>query len=128
MGKYINWSIQADKKNNSSLNHKIIWELIEGKIKEAQSLYGCYIISTDIAKEELSTNEVVASYKKLELVEQAFRNLKTVQLDMRPIYHKRDDRIKAHIFLCMLAYYVQWHMQQRLKPLFKKDEKGENRR
>lgn len=91
-------------------------------------LYGCYIISTDIAKEELSTNEVVASYKKLELVEQAFRNLKTVQLDMRPIYHKRDDRIKAHIFLCMLAYYVQWHMQQRLKPLFKKDEKGENRR
>lgn len=128
MGKYISWGIEADKENISSLNHKIIWELKEDKIKEAQSLYGCYIISTDVKEEELSTNEVVASYKKLELVEQAFRNLKTVQLEMRPIYHKRDDRIKAHIFLCMLAYYVQWHMQSRLKPLFDNDKKGENRR
>ena len=60
MGKYINWRIEADKENPNSLNHKVIWELKEDKIEEAQSLYGCYIISTDVKKEELSTNEVVA--------------------------------------------------------------------
>lgn len=142
MGKYISWRIEADNNNENnkekkeedskesekSLNHKVIWELKEDKIKEAQALMGCYIISTDVSEEELKTNDVVASYKKLELVETAFRNLKTVQLEMRPIYHKTDKRIKAHIFLCMLAYYVQWHMQIRLKPLFKNDKKGENRR
>ena len=71
---------------------------------------------------------VVTSYKKLEQVEIAFRNLKTVQLEMRPVYHSLDHRIKAHVFLCMLAYYIQWHMQKRLEPLFKKNKKGWERR
>ncbi len=60
-------------------------------------------------------------------VEQAFRSLKTVHLDLRPMYHRRDDRIRAHVFLCMLSYYVQWHFKERLKTLFK-EEKGGNRR
>ena len=47
---------------------------------------------------------------------------------MRPIYHKKDERVKSHIFLCMLSYYVQWHLQERLKPLFIQNEKGKNRR
>ena len=76
----------------------------------------------------MNAQEVVASYKKLILVEQAFRNLKTVQLDMRPIYHKKDERIKAHVFLCMLAYYLQWHMKQKLMPLFEEDGNGKERR
>ena len=50
-------------------------------------------------------------------MEDAFRNLKTVQLEIRPVYHKTDDRIRAHVFLCVLAYYLQWHMNQRLAPL-----------
>src|SRR6202035_2536253 len=60
-------------------------------------------------------------YKKLGLVEEAFRSLKTVQLEVRPVYHKTDDRIRSHVFLCTLAYYLQWHLKQRLEPLFAAD-------
>jgi transposase len=69
----------------------------------------------------------VRTYKSLSVVEQAFRNLKTVSLEIRPVYHKKDDRIRSHVFLCVLAFYLQWHMQQRLKPLFESDGEGKNR-
>ena len=85
-------------------------------------------MTTDVPSDGLSAAEVVAAYRKLAWVEQAFRHLKTVQLEVRPVYHKRDDRIKSHVFLCMLAYYLQWHLQQRLKPLFESDGQGKNRR
>src|SRR5262249_23921780 len=65
--------------------------------------------------------EVVASYKKLGLVEEAFRNLKTVQLEVRPVFHKTDERIRSHVFLCTLAYYLLWHFKQRLEPWFAAD-------
>ena len=76
----------------------------------------------------MKTLEVVRAYKSLAFVERAFRNLKTVQLEIRPVYHKTDERIRSHVFLCMLAYYLQWHMEQRLAPLFANDGKGEDRR
>ena len=79
-------------------------------------------------KEELAAAQTVAGYKKLELVEQAFRQIKTVQLEVRPVYHKLDRRIRSHVFLCMLAYYLQWHMKQRLAPLFAQDGTQKNRR
>ena len=60
--------------------------------------------------------------------ERAFRNLKTVQLEVRPVYHKNDDRIRSHVFLCMLAYYLQWHMEQRLAPLFEGNGVDKERR
>lgn len=60
-------------------------------------------------------------------MEQAFRNLKTVSLEIRPVYHKKDERIRSHVFLCVLAFYVQWHMQQRLQPLFEADGEGKSR-
>ena len=69
----------------------------------------------------MTTAEVVASYKSLSLVEQAFRNLKTVQLEVRPVYHKTDDRIRSHVFLCTLAYYFQWHANKRLQSFFAAD-------
>ena len=127
MGKLVDWEINADEKESLSCHHKVVWRLNEEKITEEKRLDGCYIITTDASVEQLKTAEVVASYRRSALVEQAFRNLKTVQLQMRPMYHKRDDRIRAHVFLCMLAYYLQWQMQQRLKPLFEADEKGKNR-
>jgi transposase len=58
----------------------------------------------------MTKDQAVACYKGLSHVEQAFRNLKTVSLEMRPVYHKTDDRIRSHVFLCMLSYYLQWHM------------------
>jgi len=76
----------------------------------------------------MSKEEAVASCRKLSLVEKAFRNLKTVWLQVRPVYHKTDDRILAHVFICMLAYYLQWHMQRRLVSLFAIDGTGKDRK
>jgi len=71
-----------------------------------------------VSAEAMDKNEVVARYKSLSQVEQAFRNMKSVSLEMRPVHHKKDDRIRAHVLLCMLAYHLQWHLVNRLKPLF----------
>lgn len=127
MGKFLEWSIQADPNSGNSANHVLIWAFDEKKIADEQRLDGCYIIRTDVASERMDTDSVVHAYKSLGHVERAFRNLKTVQLEMRPVYHKTDDRIRAHVFLCMLAYYVQWHMLQRLAPLFADDATGAER-
>ena len=93
----------------------------EEKVAEEASFDGCYVIYTDVPKEEMIALEVVENYKSLMKVEQAFRNMKTVQLEVRPVYHKTDDRIRCHVFICMLAYYIMWHMNQRLKPMFESD-------
>lgn len=119
MGKFVEWKVE---------DGYLKWNLKEGKIEAEELLDGCYVIKCDVPPETMAKQDVVASYKKLTLVEQAFRNLKSVQLEVRPVYHKTDDRIRCHVFLCMLAYYLQWHMQQRLQPLFKTNRKGKNRR
>ena len=128
MGKFIVWSIEGDPEKPLSRNHKLIWSLDQEKINREKVLDGCYVIRTDIKESRMNTAAVVDAYKSLGNVERAFRNLKTVQLEMRPVYHKTDDRIRAHIFLCTLAYYVQWHMMQKLKPLFEADGRGADRR
>jgi transposase len=86
-------------------------------IEREQSLDGIYVIRTSVKSEALSSQQVVASYKSLSGVERAFRSLKTVDLQVRPIHHRLPDRVRAHILLCMLAYYVEWHMRQLLAPL-----------
>jgi hypothetical protein len=126
MGKFLTWRVEPASPEKSK-QHVLSWEWDEIKISEEAALDGCYIIRTDVPTSEMETKEVVKAYKSLGEVERAFRNLKTVQLDMRPVYHKSDDRIRAHVFLCTLAYYVQWHMQQRLKPLFERDGAGDQR-
>jgi transposase len=115
--KYIEWEIKRDEISDKSRSHEVIWKIKEEVIKKEQGLDGCYVITSNIKDTDMTAIEIVQSYKKLILVEKAFRNLKTVQLEIRPIYHKRDDRIRSHVFLCMLSYYVQWHMQKRLEPL-----------
>ena len=92
------------------------------KIEEEEALDGIYVVRTSVAKEILSPEKTVEAYKKLSAVERAFRCLKTVDLKIRPIYHRTADRVKAHIFLCMLAYYVEWHMRELLAPLLFDDE------
>jgi transposase len=118
MGKFIRWSVQEGR---------LEWEFIQEKIDAEQRFDGCYVIVSDVPPEQMAKAEVVASYKKLSFVEDAFRNLKTVQLELRPVYHKKDERIRAHVFICMLAYYVQWHARQRLQPLFAEDGVGKER-
>lgn len=103
----------------------ISWQRKAEAIESEARLDGFYIIRTSVEKKELSPDETVKVYKGLSLVEQAFRSLKTVDLKIRPIFHHLADRVKAHVFLCMLAYYVEWHMRERLAPiLFDDDDKG----
>lgn len=119
MGKFVTWSVVAGK---------LEWRFDQEKIQAEQRFDGCYVVVAEVPPEKMAKAQVVASYKKLSLVEQAFRNLKTVQLEVRPVYHKKDDRIRAHVFICMLAYYVQWQARQRLQALFDEDGAGKHRR
>lgn len=128
MGKFIHWSIDADQNKVTSREHRLIWSIDADKVAQEQRFDGCYIINSDVDKEQMDTLGVVNAYKSLTFVERAFRNLKTVQLEIRPVYHKHDERIRSHVFLCMLAYYLQWHMEQRLAPLFAHDGEGQERR
>ena len=104
------------------------YTLDEAKIEQESRLDGCYVIYTDVAPEDMTAVETVESYKSLMQVEQAFRNMKTVQLEIRPVFHKTDDRIRCHVFICMLAYYVMWHIKRLLKPLFEADGEGARRK
>lgn len=87
------------------------------RIAEEAALDGIYVIRTSVSKEELDTEEIVRAYKDLTGVERAFRSYKTVDLKVRPIYHYLANRVRAHVFLCMLAYYIEWHMRKALAPL-----------
>jgi len=78
---------------------------------------GLYVVRTSLAEATLGDAATVRSYKSLALVERAFRCVKTVDLHVRPVYHWLADRVRAHVFLCMLAYYLEWHMRQRLAPM-----------
>jgi hypothetical protein len=78
---------------------------------------GIYVVRTSLPAAVLDDAATVRSYKSLSLVERAFRCIKTVDLHIRPVYHWLADRVRAHVFLCMLAYYLEWHMRQRLAPM-----------
>jgi transposase len=78
---------------------------------------GLYVVRTNLPVETLDDADTVRSYKSLARVERAFRCIKTVDLNVRPVYHWLEDRVRAHVFLCMLAYYLEWHMRQRLAPM-----------
>jgi DDE family transposase len=78
---------------------------------------GLYVVRTSLAEAILGDADTVRRYKSLSLVERAFRCLKTVDLNVRPVYHWLEGRVRAHVFLCMLAYYLEWHMRQRLAPM-----------
>ncbi len=89
----------------------------QDKIADEQQLDGLYIVRSNVEPEQFDATQTVRAYKDLAKVERAFRFLKTVDLKVRPIHHRRADRVRAHVLLCMLAYYVEWHMRQALKPL-----------
>jgi hypothetical protein len=86
------------------------------------ALDGIYVIRTSVSHELLDSPETVRAYKSLSTVERAFRSYKTVDLKVRPIHHRLAFRVRAHVFLCMLAYYVEWHMRSVLTTLLFDDE------
>jgi len=81
------------------------------------ALDGFYVLRTNVPADALNTADTVRAYKSLAGVERAFRSLKTVDLDIRPIFHWVSPRVRAHVFLCMLAYHLEWHMRQALAPI-----------
>jgi len=95
------------------------------KIEQEAAIDGLYIIRTSVDSETMSAEDTVDAYKDLALVERAFRSMKTVDLKVRPIHHRLSDRIRAHVFLCMLAYYLEWHMRRRLRPILFDDHEPE---
>jgi len=93
------------------------FERDEEKIACEAALDGIYVLRTTVGADRMSTEETVRSYKRLSKVERAFRSLKSVDLHVRPIHHHKADRVRAHVLLCMLAYYVEWHMRRALAPV-----------
>jgi transposase len=87
------------------------------EIAAEAAIDGIYVVRTSALAETLDDADTVSGYKSLSLVERAFRCIKTVDLHVRPVYHRLADRVRAHVFLCMLAYYLEWHMRQRLAPM-----------
>jgi transposase len=98
------------------------WARKDEAIKNEELLDGIYVIRTSEPAERLTAADGVRSYKRLALVEQAFRCLKGIDLLVRPIHHRTAERVRAHILLCLLAYYVEWHLRQAWEPLLFEDE------
>jgi hypothetical protein len=94
----------------------------EQSITKESALDGIYVIRTSVPAAALNASDTVRSYKDLSRVERAFRSTKTVDLKIRPIHHRLADRVRSHVFLCMLAYYVEWHMRQALAPILFDDD------
>ena len=100
----------------------VTWQRKVDAITEEAALDGIYVIRTSVTAQQLGAGAAVAAYKSLANVERAFRSMKTVDLHVRPVFHYNAERVRAHVFLCMLAYYVEWHMRARLKPMLFDDE------
>ena len=87
------------------------------KIATEEELDGLYIVRSNVEPELFDAEQTVTAYQDLAKVERAFRSMKTVDLKVRPIYHRTADRVRAHVFLCLLAYYVEWHLRTALAPV-----------
>jgi len=119
VAKYFRWDIQRQV---------LRWERDEERIQRDAAWDGIYVLRTSVSEQLLDTEQTVLAYKRLASVERAFRSLKSVDLNVRPIYHRMPDRVRAHVFVAMLSYYVEWHMRQALAPvLFDDEQRGDYR-
>ena len=114
MAKHFAWSID----DNGVFGYRRKAESIAAEA----ALDGIYVIRTSLPETELDAPGTVRAYKRLSTVERAFRSLKSVDLKVRPVFHRTAERVRAHVLVCMLAYYVEYHMRRRLAPLLFDDE------
>ncbi len=103
-------------------DNDIRWSRHQEKIDAEAQLDGIYVIRTSLETSDLGAGEAVEAYKSLSQVERAFRSLKTTQLALRPVYVYSEDHVRGHVFLCLLAYYLEWHLRRRLAPLLFEEE------
>jgi transposase len=97
----------------------------QAQIQEEAALDGIYVVRTDVSADQLDAEQTVTAYKSLSAVERAFRTMKTINLRIRPIHHHLEKRVRAHVFLCMLSYYVEWHMRKALAEILFTDPEPE---
>ena len=119
MGKHLKLDIQDDK---------LSFEVDQDSVAAEAAMDGIYVIRTSVSEGELSAADAVRAYKSLAEVEKAFRTKKSIDLQVRPIHHHLPDRVKAHLFICMLAYYVRWHMERAWASLTYRDEETNQQR
>ena len=122
VGKVINQYKMAKHFELTMTDDSFTYRRKAASITAEAALDGLYVVRTSLGEDELSAADTVRAYKRLSAVERAFRSLKSVDLKVRPVFHYTAHRVRAHVLLCMLAYYVEWHMRQRLKPLLFDDE------
>jgi transposase len=118
VAKYFQWEMRPEG---------LVIQRDEKRIQVNAILDGVYVLRTSVQADQINTDQTVLAYKRLAGVERAFRSTKSVDLHVRPIHHHLADRVKAHIFICMLAYYVEWHMRQMLAPILFDDEQSGQR-
>jgi transposase len=127
VGKVVNKYKMAKHFDLDIREGQFTFRIHEDQVAEEAALDGLYVIRTAVPQDQLSTDDTVRHYKSLSQVEAAFRNLKSDDLKIRPIYHYTEDRVRAHLFLCMLAYYVKWHMTEAWRSLLFADADQEHR-
>jgi len=113
MGKHIRVTITDDD---------LAFEIDQDSVQQESRMDGIYVIRTSVPGATLTAADAVRAYKSLSDVERAFRTIKSIDLNVRPIHHRLTDRVKAHLFLCLLAYYVRWHMERAWASLTFKDD------
>ena len=106
-------------------DRELRWSRKQAGIEAEAQLDGIYVVRTSLAAEDLAAEQAVAAYKGLARVERAFRSLKTTQLQVRPVYVHAGEHVRGHVFLRMLAYYVEWHLRRRLAPPLSEDGERE---
>jgi transposase len=121
VGRVINRYKMAKHVKLSITDQQFDFEIDRGKVSAEAALDGIYVIRTSLEK-ALSAEDAVRHYKALSQVERAFRSIKTMDLEVRPIHHYQEKRVRTHLFLCLLAYYVKWHMMEAWRPLLFADE------
>jgi transposase len=104
------------------------WAVKIGSVEEERRLDGLYVIRTNVDESQLGRDDAVRTYKRLSKVERAFRYMKLGDLEIRPVYHWRSDRVRAHVFLCMLAYHIEWHMRKALSSILFEEHDGDGKK
>lgn len=122
VGKVVNKFKMAKHFHLTIEEEKFFYERKDAAIAREALLDGIYVIRTSLANDTLQAEGVVQAYKQLSFVERAFRSYKSIDLKVRPIHHRLEGRVRAHVFLCMLAYYVEWHMRKALAPILFDDD------
>ena len=127
VGKIINRKKMAKHYITTITEDSFVFERNEQNIAQEAALDGIYVVRTSLEEERMGDAEVVEHYKKLAAVERSFRSMKSIDIQVRPIFHHTEDRVRTHLFLCMLAYYVEAHMRTALAPILFHDEDGASR-